>query len=99
MKSVVLTLALLLGSLAASAVPFTLHNKTLSSIPLIIPNVMNPNLSPMSDSSVDLEVGQQILFKYKGKKYLLLEVTEELRGQTLEVSTLLKERKEELGLK
>ncbi|MCB9232049.1 MAG: hypothetical protein H6581_10320 [Bacteroidia bacterium] len=77
---------------------FTLHNKTLKSIPLIIPGVMNPNLSPMSNSAVDLALGQKILFKYKGKKQVLLIVSKDLEGQTLDVAGLLKERKKALGI-
>ena len=40
-------------------ITFTLQNKTAKSIPLIIPSVMNPNLSPFSKSGVDLKVGQK----------------------------------------
>jgi len=57
-----------------TSISFTLSNTSAKSIPLIIPNVMNPNLSPFSDSGVDLVVGQEILFKEKGKRYLLLKV-------------------------
>lgn len=98
MKSLILTACLLLCMGLAKAVPFTLHNSTLYSIPLIIPGVMNPNLSPMSNSGVDLQVGQKIFFKAKGRRYLLLEVTEDLRGIELDVGQLLKERKRELGV-
>lgn len=98
MKSLLLTAALVLMTVAVSAVPFTLRNNSLQSIPLLIPGVMNPNLSPMSNSGVDLAVGQEIFFKVGGKKYLLLTVTEELRDEELNVSTLLERRKRELGL-
>ena len=59
---------------------------------------MNPNLSPMSNSGVDLQVGQKIFFKVRGRRYLLLEVTEDLRDINLDVASLLKERKQELGI-
>jgi hypothetical protein len=102
--------ALLLGIfglfvLGAHAVPFLLQNKSSHKISLVIPGVMNPNLSPISNSSVDLAVGQQIFFYHgnkkngKGKQYLLLEVSEELRDQKLDVSKLIQLRKKELGLK
>lgn len=45
----------------AQAIPMTFHNGSLKSIPLQIPGVMNPNLSPLSDSGVTLEVGQKVL--------------------------------------
>ncbi len=77
-------------------VDFTLRNNSLKSIPLIIPGVMRPNLSPRSNSGVGLVVGQKILFKYKGKKRVLLIVSEDLEGSTLEVSKLLKQRKKEI---
>lgn len=81
-------------------VSFTLKNTSASSIPLIIPTVMNPNLSPFSNSGVDLKIGQEIIFKNKGKKYVLLTVDDSIEdGAVLDVATLLKERKKELGLK
>lgn len=79
---------------------FTLMNTSDESIPLIIPNVMNPNLSPNSKSGVDLKIGQEILFKVKGKKYVLLTVDDTIqKGDELDVSKLLEKRKIELGLK
>lgn len=78
---------------------FTLQNTSANSIPLIIPNVMNPNLSPFSKSGVDLRIGQEILFKENGKKYVLLVVDERLEnGTTIDVSVLLRQRREELNL-
>ncbi len=74
-------------------VEFTLRNESAKSIPLIIPGVMNPNLSPMSNSGVSLKVGQEILYKYKGKKRVLLVVSKDLEGKTLKVNKLLKEAK------
>ncbi|MEL6135352.1 MAG: hypothetical protein AAFR59_18495 [Bacteroidota bacterium] len=80
------------------AVPFTLRNNSLKSIYLKIPGVMNPNLSPMSNSGVDLRIGQKIFFFVDKKKYLLLEVTEDLQGEKVDVSKLIKDRKKELGI-
>jgi len=78
---------------------FTLSNTSAKSIPLIIPTVMNPNLSPFSDSGVDLAVGQEIFFKQKGKRYLLLKVDDSINeGDKIDVSELLKSRQESLGL-
>lgn len=78
---------------------FTLRNNSAESIPLIIPDVMNPNLSPFSNSGVDLRVGQEILFKEKGKRHVLLVVDESIaQGDTLDVSKLMIERRKELGL-
>ncbi|MCB0704090.1 MAG: hypothetical protein KDC34_02230 [Saprospiraceae bacterium] len=81
---------------AQDPVTFTLRNGSMESIPLKIPGVMNPNLSPMSNSGVILDVGQKIFFSYKGKKELLLLVTSDLEGQTLLVNKLIKKRKAEL---
>lgn len=38
----------------------------MQSIPLIIPTVMNPSLSPNSSSGVSLQSGREILYRYKG---------------------------------
>ena len=84
---------------AKKYVSFTLANKTAKSIPLIIPSVMNPNLSPFSRSGVDLKIGQKILFKAKGKKYVLLTVDNTIKdGDVLNVGSLLKQKQKELGL-
>lgn len=99
MKKLLFVVALAMGfSLTLIAVPFTLHNSSLKSIPLRIPGVMNPNLSPVSDSRVDLAVGQEIFFYHRKKKYILLTVTESLKGQRLVVDELIRDRKRELGL-
>lgn len=84
---------------AKKYISFSLTNETAKSIPLQIPSVMNPNLSPFSRSGVDLKIGQKIFFKHKGRKHLLLQVSDEIKdGETVEVSSLIKKRKAELGL-
>lgn len=105
MKKFLLAAFLLLGTaIPAWAVPFKLLNNSLRAITLEIPGVMNPNLSPMSSSGVDLAVGQKVFFFAKGKKgtlkkrYLLLEVTDDLAGKALAIDELIKTRKAELGL-
>lgn len=98
--STVLALAMSLSMLAQESVPFTFHNSSLKSIPLVIPGVMNPNLSPMSDSGVNLPIGQKVFFKQGMKRVLLFEVTEDMRGdgtrQRLDIAALIRERKKEL---
>lgn len=80
-------------------ISFYLTNNSAKSIPLIIPSVMNPNLSPFSKSGVDLKIGQKIFFKKRGKKYLLLEIDDSIKNeQKIEVSSLLRKRKKELGI-
>ena len=81
-------------------ISFTLRNETAQSIPLIIPGVMNPNLSPFSNSGVRLKIGQQINFRHGLKTYTLLTVSPDIEeGAFLEIGALLKEKKIELGLK
>lgn len=80
------------------SVSFVLRNNTLKSIPLVIPKYMNPNLSPMSNSGVTLDVGQEVFFLNDKKKYLLLTVNAELQGDTLLVGDLIDVRKKELNL-
>jgi len=100
MKKIALVLVFMcsVALFASGPVPFTLRNTSMNSISLWIPGVMNPNLSPVSNSGVDLKPGQKIYFKHRGKKYLLLEVSEKQRDQTLNVPKLIKARKAELGL-
>ena len=103
MRILMLSILFCIGSLsivtAQQSVEFTLKNLTPKSIPLWIPSVMNPNLSPFSTSGVRLKIGQKIYFKHKMRKRLLLEVTTEYNEQSLNVSNLIKERKKELKLK
>lgn len=81
-------------------ISFTLINPSDKSIPLIIPNVMNPNLSPNSSSGVDLKIGQELLFRNGLKRYTLLTVDENIKeGQEVDVYQILQQRKKELGLK
>ncbi len=101
MKKIILLFASLfifgMSQLAAQTyVDFTLRNTTAKSIPLKIPGVMNPNLSPFSNSGVGLKIGQKIFFTNKGKKTLLLSVTEDLADQTLDVAKLIRERKKDI---
>jgi len=97
--SILFSLGLMSNVTAQQSVNFTLKNPTAKSIPLWIPSVMNPNLSPFSTSGVTLRVGQKIYFKHKMRKKLLLEVTSDFDKKTLNVAKLLRERKKELKLK
>ena len=72
-------------------VNFTLHNSSLKSIPLIIPGVMKPNLSPMSNSGVSLEMGQKIYYKKGMSKALVLTVDENIEnGDKIDMAKLVK---------
>jgi hypothetical protein len=50
----------------------------------------------MSNSGVDLKVGQEIFCKIDGKKVLLLTVTDDLKDQTLKVDELIRDKRNEL---
>lgn len=69
---------------------FYLENNTAQRIPLIIPGVMNPNLSPFSRSGVDLKNGQKIFLDFKGKNILILNVTDSIKhGDRIDVGNLI----------
>ena len=73
-------------------VSFTLRNETLKSIPLIIPGVMNPNLSPQSNSGVRLKMGQEIKYRKGLSTRILLTVDETIKeGEVVLVGELLSE--------
>lgn len=86
-------------SLSAQSVSFKLKNTGVKSIPLIIPGVMNPNLSPMSWSGVNLKIGQKVFFRYRGKRQVLFKVDESYEGQKVNVNKLIKKRKSEIDQK
>lgn len=90
-------LALITAAVVACAndgrsVKFTFRNNSDRSIPLQIPGVMNPNLSPKSNSGVTLEGGQEIFFKYRGKKTLLLRICDEKPGDVVLVDEVIAKR-------
>ncbi len=69
---------------------FYLVNTTNQSLPLRIPGVMNPNLSPYSKSGVDLAIGQKIYLNAKGKDLLILTVTDTIsKGARINVADLI----------
>ncbi|WP_445381215.1 hypothetical protein [Robiginitalea sp. IMCC43444] len=70
---------------------FTLHNSSLKSIPLIIPGVMNPNLSPVSNSGVSLALGQKIYYKKGLSKILIMTVDENISdGDKVDIAKLVR---------
>ena len=69
---------------------FTLRNETMKSIPLIIPGVMNPNLSPKSNSGVSLKMGQEVKCRKGGRTRILFVVDESIsEGDVVMVGELL----------
>ncbi|MFT6320591.1 MAG: hypothetical protein ACJAT4_001518 [Granulosicoccus sp.] len=96
--SILFSLGLISNMSAQQSASFTLKNPTAKSIPLWIPSVMNPNLSPFSSSGVTLKIGQKIYFKHKMRKRLLLEVTKDLDEKSFNLAKLIRERKKELNL-
>ena len=69
---------------------FYLVNTTNQSLPLRIPGIMNPNLSPQSKSGVDLPLGQQIFLKMQGKDLLIFTVTDTIpKGARINVADLI----------
>ena len=79
----------------------TFHNGSFVSIYLNIPGVMNPNLSPKSNSGVSFDVGQVVYFFPKGKngkKEILFIVSPTWKEDTiLQIDEIIKIRKKGLG--
>ena len=86
--------------LFAQNIHFTFHNGSLKSIPLVIPSVMNPNLNPLSNSGISLNVGQKVYFYPSGtskKRELLFTVDDSFQqDQILEIDAMIEKRKKEL---
>ena len=69
---------------------FYLENNTAQSIPLRIPGIMNPSLSPFSRSGVDLPNGQKVYLDLNGKYVLILTVTDSIyQGARIDIATLI----------
>ena len=76
----------------SDGVNFTLRNNTFNSIPLIIPTVMNPNLSPKSNSGVYLKYGQKVYLRKGISRKLILTVDETIReGTVIDVDSIIKQ--------
>lgn len=75
--------------LTSKTISFYLINPTNQSIPLRIPGVMNPNLSPNSESRVNLSIGQEIFLNKLGRRKRILVVTDDIKnGQKIDISGL-----------
>ncbi|MEY4487338.1 MAG: hypothetical protein RL440_1883 [Bacteroidota bacterium] len=92
-------LALSFNFTAQKSINFTFHNGSLKSIPLVIPSVMNPNLSPMSNSGITLDLGQVVYYFPNGKKRkkeVLFVVDDTFKdGDVLEIDQLIKAKQKE----
>lgn len=103
MKKLLYTLALQLFLFAANAQDvkwvkgIVFLNQSLQSISLEIPGVMNPNLVPMSTSTVDIPAGTSIYFFYKKQRYELLTIKPDMEKKIV-VNELINKRKKELRL-
>jgi hypothetical protein len=86
--------------LSQQTVHLTFRNMSLKSIPLVIPGVMNPNLSPLSNSGVELEYGQEVFYFQNGdkrRKALLFVIDDQFKdGEVLEINKLIKGKKKVL---
>ena len=102
MKKLFFTLlvSLFFANLNAQNIPMTFRNGSFKSIPLIIPSVMNPNLSPKSNSGVSLDVGQKVYFFPNGKnknRALLFIVDATFKKDTiLQIDEMIEKRGSEL---
>jgi hypothetical protein len=85
----------------AQNIPMKFHNGSFGSIYLNIPGVMNPNLSPKSNSGVSLDAGQVVYFfpnGKKGRKEVLFVVDPNWKKDTiLEIDEIVGLRKKSLG--
>ena len=61
---------------AVREINLKLINDSSTSISLIIPGVMSPNLSPNSTSNVKLKIGQEVIFKKNMSKSIIFTVSE-----------------------
>jgi hypothetical protein len=102
MKKIILLFLAFVPFLAFTQnIPMTFHNGSFFSIYLSIPGVMNPNLSPKSNSGVSLDAGQIVYFFPKGKngkKEILFTVSPNWKKDTiLQIDEIVKTRKKSLG--
>ena len=92
-------LALSFNFTAQKSINFAFHNGSLKSIPLVIPSVMNPNLSPMSNSGITLDLGQVVYYFPNGKKRkkeVLFVVDDTFKdGDVLQIDQLIKAKQKE----
>ena len=69
---------------------FYLVNNTGQTLPLHIPGIMNPKLSPYSRSGVDLPNGQKIYLDLKDNQILIFTVTDSIpNGARIDLATLI----------
>jgi hypothetical protein len=85
MKYTAFFLFLLISCTLEAQVNVKLVNQGAQVIPLFIPGIMNPNLSPFSESNVTFPLGQKVYYGSKrGKNQcVVLEVTAEWPADTI----------------
>ncbi len=67
-----------------------MENNTAQTLPLRIPGVMNPNLTPFSRSGVNLTNGQKVYLDLNGKRLLILTVTDSIpHGARIDLAFLI----------
>lgn len=77
-------------TVATQSVAFYLVNSTAQTLPILIPGIMNPKLTPFSQSGVELPWGQKIYLKTPREKLLLLTVTDSIpKGTGIDVADLI----------
>ena len=77
-------------TVANRTVAFYLVNSTVQTLPILIPGIMNPKLTPFSQMGVELPLGQKIFLKTPGERLLLLTVTDSIRkGAGIDVADLI----------
>ncbi len=95
-----LLVSLFFANLNAQNIQMTFHNGSFKSIPLIIPGVMNPNLSPKSNSGISLDVGQKVYFfpnrKNKNRALLFIVDATWKKDTILQIDKIIENRKLEL---
>jgi hypothetical protein len=60
--------AILISVGVYSQINVKLVNRGAQSIPLFVPGIMNPNLSPFSESNLTFPIGQEVFFGSKRKR-------------------------------
>lgn len=98
MKATLLTFLLLCLSLAVQAFPITFTNSGTGAVTVYVPGVSNPEVAAGSNVQLDVEEGQKVFFMANNRRYLLLIVDASHNGQTLDLATLIQQRKTAIGI-
>ncbi|MEL6558077.1 MAG: hypothetical protein AAFQ94_07825 [Bacteroidota bacterium] len=100
MKKILITLTIVAMAIAAfgnnPSVSFKVKNKSQDTVEIVIPGYSKATLMPKTVSKLELSKGQKIFFNYHNRQYTLLTVSNQMKGEVLDICQIIESRKQQI---